>query len=346
MLVAVDVESGEPLWSFDAGSHPRRLTVQFEESGSVIVEQRSCATNRTRLRALDAQTGDEKWSMSVTADGKSDSASPSRMRGNVVVAQTSDSRLAGVDAADGDVRWQIPLRGREFQGGSSSLVVLASDDRAQVEAVGRKDGRSKWSFDLAAGERVVDSGAVGVGKTVVVVRTQSRITQSATSLVALDARAGSELWQAPLPEASSASYPLMTSDVVVISDTSVAPSMSAFDVKTGVLRWTTAIGFSRPEAASESGPILWFGAAGLSGVEAASGAPRWQTPVGPGRTLAAARKAVLQVEAGEIGNTSVSLLDASSGRVQWTKSVTDGLTSGAIGTDAAYLATGCDRAGP
>ncbi|WP_440991483.1 outer membrane protein assembly factor BamB family protein [Haloarchaeobius baliensis] len=126
-------------------------------------------TDRGRLVAFEAETGQRRWQQSVARDGHRPrfQTTPTVADGTIYASATNYT-LYAVDAADGAVRWQTRLLSKSYGNAIPSVTVV--DDRLYVNtihggvlALRRSDGREQWRSGkyggqgppAAAGEYVV-----------------------------------------------------------------------------------------------------------------------------------------------------------------------------------------------
>ncbi|WP_227133004.1 outer membrane protein assembly factor BamB family protein [Halorubellus salinus] len=137
-------------------------------------------TGRNELLALAASDGDERWRVDAGEDdfdeGESFALEKPVPTGEGVVVQAfegptssgfdGDHVLAGVDAADGNVRWThaLPARGRVRGVGDGDVVVACED--GTVRRVDGRTGDVDWRLSIGTGvtdvARTVANGVVVV----------------------------------------------------------------------------------------------------------------------------------------------------------------------------------------
>jgi outer membrane protein assembly factor BamB len=126
ILYAVDAGSGHERWRFDGGA-PAVLTNPAVVGGVVYVGSGG------DLHALDATSGHEQWSRTISR-GELDT-SPIVADGIVYLAD-SGGYLYAVDAASGDVRWQLSGEGLLSTAAIVGGLVYVGSDTGSLVAVG------------------------------------------------------------------------------------------------------------------------------------------------------------------------------------------------------------------
>ncbi|MDQ1046450.1 PQQ-binding-like beta-propeller repeat protein [Streptomyces sp. V4I2] len=189
---------GVQAWEASGGQKLWELTgcqTDFEspEAGPTLHEGTVYLWHDARLRALDARTGDERWSYPI-GDTASCGGVPVRVAqahdGNVYVS--AGSRVLALDAASGHVRWHFEapavflcaptfVPGPAVAGGG----VYLADYLGTVYALDATDGRDRWRIATEARSSVdsvlVAGGHVHVG--------------SGKGLYTLDAVTGTPKWR-------------------------------------------------------------------------------------------------------------------------------------------------------
>ena len=219
-VYALDAETGELLWSFEAESdlNPPPLV-----AGVVVFVE-----DVANLYALDAATGKELWrsepsSFSVsgatvyqskgTADGLEVSATDGRSGAKMWTTNVSRSGIALF----------VPIL--FFPLTAAGVNVYVSDD-TRVHALDSTTGRLVWSLD--AGDPVQAPPTASSG--VVFIR-------SYTTAYALDESTGEELWSYEADYAETESPPVVVDGVWYLND----HALRALDAATGQLLWSFAV---------------------------------------------------------------------------------------------------------
>ncbi|MGW0581619.1 outer membrane protein assembly factor BamB family protein [Streptomyces sp. NPDC002920] len=186
---AWEASNGQKLWEISG------CQTDFEspEAGPTLHEGTVFVWQDARLRALDARTGDERWSYPI-GDAASCGGVPVRVTpapdGHVYLS--AGTRVLGVDVASGRVRWHFEapavflsppafVPGPAVTGGG----VYLADYLGTVYALDAADGRDRWRIATEARSSVdpvlVAAGHVHVG--------------SGKGLYTLDAVTGTPKWR-------------------------------------------------------------------------------------------------------------------------------------------------------
>lgn len=212
------------------------------------------------VRALDAATGNSKWSINVGAPVRGAPA----VADGVVVVLTADNQTLAYDAADGQPRWEH--RGiRESAGYFSTTspvisdgIVVAAYSSGEVFAMRLDSGSVLWNDTLASGVRTkaaavfsgIDADPI-VQEGVVVVTTASGEMQASALLN------GRPLWQQRI---GAHMTPWSAGNVLyVLSDTH---DVAALLKRDGAVRWATSLAVKSPRDPNKDetpplfGPIL------------------------------------------------------------------------------------------
>ncbi|MHC3469274.1 outer membrane protein assembly factor BamB family protein [Streptomyces sp. 7R007] len=186
---AWEAANGQKLWEITG------CQTDFEspEAGPAVHEGTVYVWQDARLRALDARTGDERWSYPI-GDAASCGGVPVRLThapdGYVYVA--AGSRVLALDVASGHVRWHFEapavfLSAPAFAPGPAVTGggVYLADYLGTVYALDATDGRDRWRIATEARSSVepvlVAAGHVHVG--------------SGKGLYTLDAVTGTPKWR-------------------------------------------------------------------------------------------------------------------------------------------------------
>lgn len=200
-VYASDARKGKPVWVF-----PRK---RKENIGSITASILACkqgvfvVSNRGEIYRLDLETGKVIWKFETgeNGNGKEECApdeegceivsSPAVFEHTVFIA-SRDGRVFCVDSGNGEERWRFPIDnplGHRF----ISTPAVCNDhcyipDRSgQFYALSLKTGEDSWAYAVDLNGVVEGSPSVGYGK--IFIGTQDEY------LVALDLRAGGEIWR-------------------------------------------------------------------------------------------------------------------------------------------------------
>ncbi|MFF9906910.1 PQQ-binding-like beta-propeller repeat protein [Streptomyces olivaceus] len=186
---AWEASSGQKLWELTGA----QTDFESAEAGAVLHEGTAYVWQDARLRALDARTGDERWSYPI-GDAASCGGVPVRLAqapdGYVYVA--AGTRVLALEVASGHVRWHFEapavflapptfVPGPAVTGGG----IYLADYLGTVYALDATDGRDRWRIATEARSStdpvLVAAGHVHVG--------------SGKGLYTLDAVTGTPKWR-------------------------------------------------------------------------------------------------------------------------------------------------------
>jgi outer membrane protein assembly factor BamB len=214
-VYALDAQTGAEIWSVDIGP---RAFFGPAVAGDLVVA--ASAGSRT-LVGLDAATGQQRWSLQRELDEFV--AAPSIADGTVYVttsvppegfAPGFQGSLLAVDAATGELRWEVASHG-DGQGTAPAvhgdLVIAGSHGLGVVAAYHRDTGAPAWHYGLEVSGGVSSSILVsGDGYVVGGAQLDDRI-------FILDATTGELVWDQPVGE-SVLSSPAYADGRLVVAD--------------------------------------------------------------------------------------------------------------------------------
>jgi eukaryotic-like serine/threonine-protein kinase len=192
-VLAVDVETGEVAWRFEAAGQVSS-TPAFAD-GHVLVTARNPSTGSTTLQAVDADSGEESWQLSP--QGTAIPSSPSAGSGIVVVG-LGDGANHAIDLESGGERWSMPTRagvgpsqmaalpeGTDV-GGASGIY---APDAFELSRLDPATGDERWSYQLS--REILDSSPVLSGR-------YALIGDASGLAAAIDATTGLLVWKRTL----------------------------------------------------------------------------------------------------------------------------------------------------
>lgn len=255
-VLALDVASGETRWS------------QRPEGSFTLTRAGVVVVRPDELRLLDPESGETAWALVVRRD-----------------------ELRLLDPASGEVAWALPgpppplrLVGTA-RFGDTTLYVAAGDGR--LLAVDASSGEPWWTSEplIAAPTLVTAQRRPGPNPAVVAVATTERHGVPA-EVVVLNDHDGRVRWRQPLPDGYAAGVPpAVTDDLVVVARSAVsAPSVAAYDLRTGEQRWSLEPFTTAERLAVTSDLVLVTTGQGIAAHDLDSGGVEWRLPL-PGAGL-------------------------------------------------------------
>jgi len=183
-LYALDAETGEEQWSFEAAGDGVRSSA-YVVDGLVYV-----GAENANVYALDAETGEEQWVYETVADPVR--SSPTVVDGTVYVGGsykkeggTEDHNVYALDAETGEEQWQFEAGYYVSAAPAVALdTVLIGAGNKKMYGLDAETGEQQWVYDTIGR---VSSAATTVGDWVFFSTEGSHIT-------ALDIETGEEQW--------------------------------------------------------------------------------------------------------------------------------------------------------
>jgi outer membrane protein assembly factor BamB len=238
----------------------------------------SAQAGEVRTRALDATTGQERW----TVPGEE--ARVAQPDAVVLVAPGPPAQVVVRDPAAGAGRWAQPLAAAPTSVAVSGDAVVAVFPAAPTE--GAAPVPSVAVFDIGTGQprwvrNLIDAGAaVVVDDTILVWGTDD-------TTAALSVADGTQRWRRPgRPLGGAGGFAVSGDGLLFLGSASADPSVRVVELGTGASRWTTGSTDLRAQSlGAGTGLLLFF--TSLKGVEAvdmATGDGRWSFdwPPAPG----------------------------------------------------------------
>lgn len=235
-LHAVDIQSGQEKWSFQTGGYIYYNTPTAAHGLVYIASERgglyalnAQASNGGKLVALDAQSGQEKWSFPLGSGGNY--ASPAVANGLIYMGAGAGPgnirRLVALDAISGHLKWIW-----SYQGGNeimstptvaNGIVYIGAGD-GRLHALDAQSGREKWSFPGG-----IFNSAPAVANGIVYTSAYGG------ELSALDAQSGQKKWS--FSTGSPNSVAMTVAHGIVYANTTEG-KVYAFDARLGGQKWT------------------------------------------------------------------------------------------------------------
>ncbi len=278
-LGAVDLEDGTPLWQRFLDSEPQELR---------YIDDTLIAVTLQDVRGLNPETGEDLWILNSQFELRS------IVLGSEALFALDQVGVHAIDAATGEVIWQLPIDRPDTLAASDDFLAVASRTRL----VGVDINAQRRLFDI----QVNRSGNDGIWvASETVIHELSAAVAPAGGLAAIDLRTGAERWR----NASLGETVVTGGDVVLASTANAEPSPGAPFVLFGL--------------DANSGERLW---------ETPSTAQVFETVIG----VADDRIAITQPHQVLSGLHSVRLLNSADGQALWEASTdldVDGASIGA-----------------
>lgn len=256
-LVALDLLTKKPKWSFDLGGYPVRASPAID--GRVVY-----IGSGFNVFAIDAVTGVQRWKAKMDYAGES---SPTVVDGVVYVA-SKENHLYAFDAESGGQLWFYKTDGLLF--GTPSVTgdsVLIGGDDGDLFSIDKVNGHLNWKITLDSA--IYSTPAIADGRVFVTTKGQT--------ISALDLATGELIWSYPVGGSSS---PAVADGVVYVgSDDGAIYAIDA--AKGGSPLWLFATGSKTVQSPVIAGDEVIFAAgAMLFSLNSDSGDVIWQYPVG------------------------------------------------------------------
>jgi outer membrane protein assembly factor BamB len=248
-LIAIDLESREPVWDAIELGEASRSGVTVEADRAYVVDILG------EVVAIGLETGTLEWSTSIDRPV----VSPPAVAGGVVVvagrgdADVAGASVVGLDAADGTESWRrdIDLPGIVIPSApavSEGLAVVTFSD-STVRAFELGSGTERWSVRLGATPTPYGSAAALSGGAAFT----SDTTRVTGSVYRIDLLSGRLAWDFALNEPIVRGAPVVSAGALLVATTD--GSLNAFDTATGERIWRD----SRPgvlRSLAPAGPVV------------------------------------------------------------------------------------------
>lgn len=190
LLVAVETENGKTRWQ--RRSEDRIFAGVGGDNSHLYY-----ITRDAELVALSRETGNEIWRSALPTE----SLAAPQSNGALVVAQTTDGRVIGFDASNGERRWQydgqVPVLSMRtaaapLVGGD---VVIASFANGRVMALTADAGQPVWQYEVGQPQgRTELERLVDIGGQPLVLDSAIMVAGYQGKLALVDIRTGQEIW--------------------------------------------------------------------------------------------------------------------------------------------------------
>ena len=192
-VVAVQSENGELIWEQD-------LDERLFAGPGADARQLYLASRNAELIALSSEDGSEQWRASLPTEVV---AAP-QSNGSLVVAQTTDGRVIGFDAGNGDqlLQYDAQVPVLTMRTGAAPLVggdvVIASFANGRVIALTAAAGQPVWQYEVGQPQgRTELERLVDIGGQPLVLDSAIMVAGYQGKLALVDIRSGQEIWSKP-----------------------------------------------------------------------------------------------------------------------------------------------------
>jgi outer membrane protein assembly factor BamB len=165
-VLAVNIATGRPLWSWLAPGHPGVMAVT-ENQGIVLVAtghyQGTAPAAVFRLidhiTALDATTGQQLWTLALTGHGDGQWM-PAAIASGVAIVTEADGTVEGLDARTGTLRWADPIPSTCHPTGQDPVASIFTAEPivgyqcatgAVLTALTPATGAARWTWQAPSG---------------------------------------------------------------------------------------------------------------------------------------------------------------------------------------------------
>ncbi|MFZ9583958.1 MAG: outer membrane protein assembly factor BamB [Pseudohongiellaceae bacterium] len=230
-VVAVSTDRGRREWRTELDDV--EVTGGVGVGGGLVL----VGTQAAEVFALDAATGEVRWQAPVSSEVLSAPATD----GRVVVVQSIDGRLTGLDARNGNPLWtyEIPVPALSLRGTSSPLInanfVISAQAGGSVVSLALDNGTLRWEERVAipTGNSDIDRLVDIDGDLVINDAGLLLVPSYQGYLSAIDAVTGQTRWRVEESSAEGASFGFGNIYVVAEDDT-----VKAYRVGTDEPQWT------------------------------------------------------------------------------------------------------------
>ncbi|MFD5000424.1 protein kinase domain-containing protein [Streptomyces buecherae] len=307
--VRLDARSGRLDWRTGALSDPEEMASGSQPigvRGGLVFVHDAPSEGRTRLVALDAESGEEVWSRQV-----SDSAEAAIAGDLVLSSAPGDGAITARHSATGEVRWSYPVPpGQECSpaghAGLPYALCWADDGESETTLVRRLDRASGAATELAH-LRNVDEPLGTDGGDLLFLRYQDRDGAPYQSLVRLDAVTGKRR-EVRMPRLALGHGSLAGGRLFFVQSSG---RVTAVDPRSGRTLWSSLSDVERlglPSVSTREHTVyLCNGSGRVLALDLRDGGERWQT--GPrsadsGFGMSMETSAVLRVDGALVASAS------------------------------------------
>lgn len=245
----------------------------------VVADGTVYAVDGADVRAIDAESGEVRWSVSPDNRGAKYWAPPAVADG-VAYLGDGDERLRAFDVESGETLWT-----RSFGGGDAFEAVYGSPTLgfdADVLYVGTTGGRIR-AVDAATGETRWSTSVFGQIRTTLAYDPPLLLAVTGGGDVYAVSHSGRDHWQTGLPDLSRGT-PAVAGGTLYVGCFDGA--VYAVDAGRGRVEWSTHVGgFARGGVAIADGRVFAHGGRQLRVLDADGGRTLWRERVGPSDDL-------------------------------------------------------------
>ncbi|WP_420643663.1 PQQ-binding-like beta-propeller repeat protein [Candidatus Leptofilum sp.] len=242
LLLALDAETGDELWRFEAGFSIWAQPTYYEGTLFISSLDRS-------VYAIDASDGSEKWAVELSG---AMSAQPLvNAAENLIYAASYDRSVHALDIDSGEEAWQVEATDWIWSAPAlADGVLYFGDSSGNVFAVNAASGDVLWESGVHAMNTVAGAtqnppleikGAIQASPVVqdgvVYFASLGNEESEEGLLVAMDIATGNELWQTTTP-APLFSDPIIIGDMIVVALQSEAGILQGYELDGGRLSWS------------------------------------------------------------------------------------------------------------
>jgi outer membrane protein assembly factor BamB len=323
-LAAIDMASGRLSWHYCSKAQIGDI-MALDANDDLAYFADSDATADTQLIAVDASTGQERWSLTIPAmnesyhkdalyaDGPFDG-------GGVIVLDIFDGKgtdTVGYDAKTGAEMWRVRLATQQLVTANTDQVVISIEPffgevgsghgpDLTITALDRQTGLQAWTLQTGIGPVESPWGPRVTGSNVVLPQLDNG---EMTTSVALDWTTGKERWRASDRILSTGAAGIGIVGEMNFETQGIIGGQ-VIDGSTGEVMWNVPEGLAVLPSLDE--PTIYGTAAGtMTAYDATVGDERWSTPT-TGTVLLARSGHVVMIDGG-----SVLSFAASSGKPEW-----------------------------
>lgn len=307
------------------GSGPRETVQQawrtdvggiYTMPGPVLVEDTVYVGSGKQAYAMDAFTGERRWSAamgSLTHYFSPAAAAESVLFGaQSNIASGGEGRLTSFTTG-GTEQWRRDLAITSSPVAVDGTVYLGAspDSGAQLRALATGDGNDRWAISLDAlklrgAPAVVDD---------VVYATATTAGEEAGVIAARDAADGSEVWTKVVDTAVTAAPAVQDGSVYAQADDG---RLLVLDAATGEIEWTARLGengATAPALSDETAVGLVENT--LVGIDLATGDRRWEADIG----YALINGVSIAGDRAYVGGSKLTAVDIESGDTAWSQPI-------------------------